>query len=203
MSDDESKSRDRIGGGALIVAALGTVLAMAHHPNGMHGGGLGGLIHGAMIALLGVLSFGFARFAQRRGIERPLILAGGIAYAVTLFAHVGAATINGFVVPALASGEPPVSHDLFRLAWHSNQALAKLGVVATGIAYLAWGADLARDGRARLIGLAGIIAGVVPAALLAAGVIAMDVTGAFIAYAAHALWAVLLGATMWRGATET
>ena len=35
--------------------------------------------------------------------------------------------------------------------------------------------------------------------LLATGSIRMDVAGAFIAYAAHALWALLLGATMWRG----
>lgn len=199
MSEDETSMRDRIGGGALIVAALGTVLAMAHHPTGMHGGGLNGFVHGAMIALLGVLSFGFARFAQRRGTHRPLILAGAIAYAVALFAHVGAATINGFVVPALASGEPPVSHDLFRLAWHSNQALAQLGVIATGLAYLGWGSDLARDRETRWLGVAGVAAGVVPALLLSTGGIRMDIAGAFIAYAAHALWALLLGATMWRG----
>jgi hypothetical protein len=191
--------RDRIGGGALIAAAAGTVLAMAHHPTGMHGAGLGGLVHGAMIALLGVLVFGFARFAQERGMGRPLILAGAIAYALSLFGHLGAATINGFVAPAVASSQPPVSHDIFRLAWEANQALAKLGVVATGLAYLAWGADLARDRATRWLGLAGIAAGVIPAALLAMGLIRMNVAGAFIAYAAHALWAVLLGWAMWRG----
>jgi hypothetical protein len=199
MTEQVGAGRDRIGGGALIAAALGTVLAMSHHPSGMHGGGLGGIVHGAMIALLGVLSFGFLRFAQQRGFERPLILAGAIAYLAAFLAHVGAATINGFIVPALTGGEPPVSHDLFRFAWHSNQALAKLGVVATGLAYLGWGLDLAGNARMRWIGLAGVVAGIVPAALLAAGAITMNVTGAFIAYAAHALWAVLLGAAMWRG----
>jgi hypothetical protein len=199
MSEDESRIGDRIGGGALIAAALGTVFTMAHHPTGMHGGGLGGIVHGAMILLLGLLTFGFVRFGQRQGFEQPLILAGGIAYLASFLAHIGAATINGFVVPALAGGEPPVSHDLFRFAWHSNQALAKLGVVATGLAYLCWGAELARNRRTRWLGTAGIVTGIVPAILLAAGVIRMDVAGAFVAYAAHALWALLLGAAMWRG----
>jgi hypothetical protein len=125
MSEEANKVGDRIGGIALIAAAAGTVLAMGHHPSGAHGGGgLAGLVHGAMIALLGVLAFGFARFCQRRGLDRPLILAGLSAYLASFLAHLGAATINGFVVPALAGG-PPISHDVLRFAWHSNQALAK------------------------------------------------------------------------------
>lgn len=197
--NDEFGMRDRIGGAALIVAAAGTVLAMAHHPSGMHGGPLGQIVHGAMIALLGLLTFGFLRFAQLRGFDRPLILIGIIAYVVSLLAHVGAATINGFIVPGLVGGQPPVSHDILRFAWHANQALAKLGVFATGIAYVAWGAELSRETRTRWIGLAGIVAGIVPAALLAAGAIRLDVAGAFIAYATHAAWAVLLGGAMLTG----
>lgn len=192
---------DRIGAVALMAAAFCTVFAMAHHPTGMHGGGLTGIVHGAMIFLLGLLAFGFARFGQQSGFDRPLILAGTVAYLASFLVHIGAATINGFIVPALAGGEPPVSHDLFRFAWEANQALANLGVVATGLAYLAWGADLARDPRTRWLGATGIVAGVVPAALLAAGTIRMDVTGALIAYAAHALWAALLGSALWRGRT--
>lgn len=199
MTEAGIAMRDRIGGGALIVAAAGTVLAMAHHPSGAHGGPLGGIVHGAMIALLCVIAFGFARFAQRRGMDRPLILAGAIAYAVSVFAHVGAATINGFVVPAIAGRGQPVSHDIFLLAWEANQALARLGVIATGLAYIGWGSDLARERDTRWLGLAGIAAGLTPAILLLVGAIRMDVAGAFIAYAAHALWAVLVGWTMWRG----
>lgn len=199
MGETERKAGDRIGGGALIAGAVGVVFTMAHHPTGMHGGGLGGIVHGAMIFLLGLLTFGFARFGQGRGFGQPLILAGAVAYLTSFMAHIGAATINGFVVPALAGGEPAVSHDLFRFAWHSNQALAKLGVFATGLAYLGWGLDLAQVRRTRLLGIAGIAAGAIPAALLASGAIRMDVAGAFIAYAAHAVWAALLGAAMWRG----
>ena len=202
----EAGRRDRIGGAALIAGAAGTVLAMAHHPSHADAP-LGGLVHGAMIALLGALAFGFLRFAIARGPARPAILAGLIAYAASLFAHLGAATINGFVVPALAArgaaGEP-VAHDLFVLAWEANQALARLGVAATGAAYLFWSADLLRrpGGWARLIGALGLIAGAVPAILLLGGWLRMDVAGAFLVYAAHAAWAAAVGLYLWRGGSN-
>ena len=197
----EENGADRAAGAALLIAAAGTMLAMAHHPVGAHSGGLGGIVHGAMIGLLMLLAWGFLQFVLRRGAARPLILGGLLAYAVSLFAHIGAATINGFVVPGLINPEAPISHDIFRLAWHSNQALAKLGVVMTGLAYLLWSADLLARGpkAARLVGAAGVVAGLVPVVLLAGGVIRMDVAGAFLVYAMHAAWAALIGVLMIRG----
>lgn len=197
---------ERIAGAALLAGAAGSVFAMAHHPSGGHGGALGGIVHGAMIALLGAMAFGFFFLCLRRGPARPAILAGALAYGVSLFAHVGAATINGFVVPALAAraaggGADAVGHDIFLLAWESNQALARLGVVATGLAFIFWSLDFLRRPGAepRLIGALGLLAGAVPIALLAAGAIRMDVAGAFIVYAAHAAWAALVGLHLWRG----
>ena len=196
----ELKDCSRFAGAAMIAAALGTILAMTHHPTGAHGGPLGAVVHGAMIVLLMVIAFGFAMFAIRRGLARPFVIAGVIAYAVSLFAHIGAATINGFVVPALADPQaPPASHDLFRLLWHANQALAHLGVYATGAAFTLWSIDLINDSArpARLAGVAGVAAGFVPALLLASDIIRMDVTGASIVYAAHAAWTVLVGLLLW------
>ena len=106
---------------------------MAHHPTGLHGGGLGQVVHGAMIVFLALAAFGFASFAAARGAARPAILAGLIAYALALFGHAGAATINGFVVPALAArGAGAGDHAILVLAWEANQALAKLGVAPGG-----------------------------------------------------------------------
>jgi hypothetical protein len=186
----------RIGGAALIAAAGGTVLAMAHHPVGAHSGALGPAVHAAMIAFLALTAFGFAAFAAARGPARPKILAGIILYALALFGHVGAATINGFVVPALAGRGPgAVDHDIFLLAWEANQALAKLGVIASSLAFLFWSLDfLGRSGvEARAIGMVGLAAGILPPALLLAGMIDMDVAGAFLAYAAQAAWGVCVG----------
>ena len=201
----KSSAGDRTAGMFLIGPAAASMVAMAHHPSGAHAGGQSGLVHGAMIVLLTLMAFGFLHFARRRGLGRPPVLAGLVAYAISLFAHVGAATINGSVVPALAARGPgAVGHDAFLLAWEANQALARLGVFATGAAFLLWSADLLRasGGERRLIGLAGLLAGGLPAALLAGGWIRMDVAGAFAVYAAHGAWAALVGLHLMRGGLE-
>jgi len=187
------KEADRVAGVAMIAAAAGALLAMGHHPSGAHGGSaLAGIVHASMIALLGLLIFGFTHMARRRGLDRPAVLAGLLAYGIALFGHVGAATINGFVVPALAA-RGVTAHDLFLFAWEMNQALAKLGVYATSAAYLFWSAELIGEGRTRLLGALGVVAAILPASLLASGAIRLDVTGAFISYAVQVGWAALVG----------
>lgn len=197
----DHRQADRIAGGALILGALLSMLAMAHHPTHVDPGGLVGIVHGAMIVLMTVTAFGFAHFAQRRGLGRPAILAGLIAYLVSLVAHIGAGTINGFIVPALAArGADLAGRDVFLLAWESNQALARLGVFATAAAFTFWSIDfLRRSGlEPKAIGGLGLLAGLVPAILLATGATDMHVAGAFVAYAAFAAWAVLVGLHMIR-----
>ena len=203
MSEVEARdmgAADRTAGAAMVAAAVLVVLAMAHHPTSAHAGAIGGMVHGTMIVLATGLAFGFAHFSIRRGLDRPAILAGLTAYGVSLFAHLGAATINGFAVPALAA-RPGIGHDLFQFAWELNQALAGLGVFATGAAFVLWSIDfLGRPGaEARTIGLTGLVAGLLPGALLAAGIIRMDVAGAMIVYAIHAAWAALVGVHLLRG----
>jgi hypothetical protein len=199
INESSSKQADRVGGALLIAAAAGTILAMAHHPSGAHGGAIGGIVHGAMIALLALMTWGFALFALSLGGHRPLVLGGMIAYAIALFGHIGAATINGFVVPALAA-RGGVGHDFFLLAWEANQALARLGVVAAGIAYLLWSAQLlGRGGLARWLGLVGLVAGLVPIVLLTSGAIRLDVAGAFLVYALQGAWAAMVGAALLSG----
>ena len=204
VADD--RPADRIAGGALILGALLSMLAMAHHPEHVDPGGLVGIVHGAMLVLMTVIAFGFTHFALRRGLARPAILAGLIAYLVSLVAHIGAGTINGFIVPALAMRGADLSgHDVFLLAWESNQALARLGVFATAAAFTLWSIDfLRRPGlEAKAIGGLGLLAGLVPAILLATGAINMHVAGAFAAYAAFAAWGVLVGQHLMRGQVET
>jgi hypothetical protein len=200
LADD--RNADRIAGGALILGALLSVLAMAHHPDHVDPGGLVGIVHGAMIVLMSAIAFGFAHFARRRGLARPAILAGLIAYLVGLVADLGAATTNGFIVPALAAHGAALSgRDVFLLAWEANQALAKLGVFATTAAFTFWSLDfLRRPGlEPKAIGGLGLLAGLGPALLLATGTTDMHVGGAFIAYAAFAAWAVIVGVHLVRG----
>ena len=204
------RNADRIAGAALIATAASSVLAMAHHPTDMHSGSLGQIVHGAMIVLVTLTTFGFSHFAIRRGLGRPAVLAGLVAYGLCLFGHVGAATINGFIVPALAAdghdaiGQGVAGHDILHFAWRSNQALAGLGVYANAAAFILWSVDFVRRPglEPRLIGLAGLAAGAIPAVLLATGQIRMDVPGALTAYTAFAAWAALVGVHLLRGGLE-
>ncbi|MEA3014659.1 MAG: hypothetical protein QOD42_3204 [Sphingomonadales bacterium] len=196
MPEAETREGDRAAGIVLIAAAATSMLAMAHHPTSYRAGATIGIVHGVMILVAGAMLYGFSHFARRRGLRRPAVLAGLIAYAIGTAAGIGAATINGFVAPALAGHAPAVSHDLFVLAWEANQALAKLGVVATGAAYALWSLDLLRTNR--LLAALGLLAGGVPALLLVGGWIDMHLHAAILVYAGQALWAVLVGWLMLR-----
>lgn len=190
---------DRFAGAALAIAAVGTVAAMGHHPTRLDSGAIGP-VHGILIALLMLMSWGFLHFAFRQGVSRPLILAGLLSYGVGLFGHLGAVTINGFAMPALA-GRGPMDRNILLFAWEVNQALARLGVYMTGVAFLLWSVDLLRERAraAKVVGGLGLLAGAAPLVLLAAGLIQMRVAGAFVAYALHAAWTAVLGVTMLRG----
>lgn len=185
----ENRIGDRAAGIALIAAAGLSMLAMAHHPASLHGGAMIGIVHGAMILFAGMMAFGFAQFARRLGLERPAVLAGLVAYAIGIVAEIGAATVNGFAMPALAGHG--ASHEAIDTLWFLNQALAGLGVVAIGAAYTLWG--LALWPRHKLVALLGVVAGGVPALLLLGGWIDMHLHWAILVYAAVAIWAGLAG----------
>lgn len=200
MPQAETRQGDRTAGIALIAAAATSILAMAHHPSSFRAGAIIGIIHGVMILVVGAMLFGFSHFARRRGLERPAVLAGLVAYGIGAAANVGAATINGFVAPALPGHGSPGHHDLFAFAWAANQALAGMAVVAIGAAYALWSLDLLRTNR--LLAALGLLAGAVPAALLVGGWIDMHLQAAILVYAGQVLWAALLGWLMLRGGLE-
>lgn len=204
LASPAAPDHSRPTGIALCIAAAATVLAMAHHPRSLQGmSGSGDFVHGAMIVLLAIVATGLFYFSQRRGMGRLWILAGVVAYAISLAAHIGAGTLNGFVAPALAArGPDAVGHDAFLLVWETNQSLARIGVYATGAAYMAWSYDFVRRPGTmnRLTGVAGLLCGLLPAALLPAGVVSMDVHGALAIYAVHAAWVVLVGVQLIRRA---
>lgn len=190
--------RKGIGGWCLIGAAAVTIMMMAHHPSDMRSGGVGQFVHGALIVSILVTAFGFAAFVADRGAGRATMMAGAIAYSVSVFANIGAGTINGFVAPALAAGTEQVGPGVMRLAWELNQALAGLAVYAMAAAFLFWSIDLVRrEGMiARLVGLAGLVAALLPPVLLISGVLRMNVTGASIVYGVVVAWGFLVGLLM-------
>lgn len=185
----ENRHGDRVAGIALIAAAALSMLAMAHHPAHVGDGALIQIVHGALILFTGMMMFGFAQLSRRLGLERPAVLGGLVAYAIGAIAEIGAATINGFAMPALAGHG--ASHDAIDTLWFLNQALAGLGVAAIGVAYTLWSLALWR--RHKAVAAVGVVAGAVPALLLLGGWIDMHLHWAILVYAALVLWAALAG----------
>lgn len=193
------QANGRVGGAVLIAVAILAVFAIVYHPvDGQGDNQVNRAIHALMMILVLLLSFGFARFALRRGIVRPAVLAGAIGYAVSVCAEIGAATINGFIVPDLAAGGI-ADPDIYSLAREANQTLAALGVYAGGSALVFWGLDLAWHGswRDRATSLPGLSLGLISVLLLATGVVQMDVAGALLLYTMGAAWAVLIALHLW------
>ena len=185
-----------------MIFSVLVVFTMGHHPSGGHGqGGLTQWVHGAMIVFLALLFYGFCRFCQIHDVRRPNVLFGLIAYGIGLFAHVVAATINGFVVGALAARGDVVGHEIFLLCWELNQAAARLGVVATGTAMVAWSLDFVRQSSwfDRGIGSLGILGGIAPVVWLLGVAPEMNVAVALAIYTSHMLWVFLVGIRLWRG----
>jgi len=195
---DGHRTGTRTAGWALVGAAAAAGLAMSHHPTRLDQGALSGAVHGVLIALSVTIAYGFLHWSRLRGLDRPAVAAGLVAYAVALFGGVGAATINGFVLPAFPHGHG-AGGEAHQLAGAANQALAYLGAVATGLAYALWSLDLLRPGGTRvekLVGAAGLVAAAVPLALLAAGVLRMNMTGALAVYAVQWAWMATIGLLM-------
>lgn len=187
---------DKAAGIALLASAAGVVAGMAHHPTRISEAALSVLVHGFLLVMLWVMASAFVHFARRRGLDRPWVLAGLVAYGFGLMANVGAATVNGLVTPSLAAGGADAAgREVLAFAWALNQGLDAVGVFGTGAAFILWSLDLLAERRAssRLVGAAGVAAGVLTAGLLASGAVRMNVSGAFLIYAIEVAWVALLG----------
>ena len=197
-----------IGGGSLLMA-----LVMTHHPTGhgdslpgavqgvMQVSGLNAMVHGALLAIIGLLAVGYAGFAD--GLAQPrLARAGRLAYFAGALAMSVAGLTNGFIAPGLikalaSAGEVAAAKPVLAALWQLNQAFAAAGVVAIGVAVVLWSVALIRQGGlGRWIGAAG---GMVNAALLVAligGWLVLDVHGFGLFVLIQAIWGVALAASM-------
>ena len=94
QSDPQERNPVSIVPGVILLSAsLLEVFGMLHHPT-VHaaeisdaveqiarGAALSGVVHGALIALMLLIAYGFIDFSVRRGLRRPLIRAGALGYA--------------------------------------------------------------------------------------------------------------------------
>ena len=192
------QANDRVLGYFTVAAAALTILAMAHHPQGLGPSGLAETVHGALMVLVIVACAGVLRFSSRLGCSRSAPLLGLVFYVAGTFANLLAATLNGFVAPALARED--LRADYFPLIWEFNQALANLAVFAFSIAIALFGAELLRRGGGfqRITGAICLLAGLAPVALLTVGFVEMNVPGAFLIYGIQALFTFIVGVSLLR-----
>lgn len=197
MRESAPASIGRTSGIVLACGSITMLVFMAMHPsphahdsNGLiselaAGAVFNGTVHGVLMGTLAVVLLGMVGFAEQLGLRRIIVRGGLTAYAIGVVALIGAATVNGFIVPAVAAryaGDDPGVLDRIRallvLCHEMNQACDHLGIVALSAAALLWSLELLRRGGAsRAIGVLGLICGLLPPAALFAGRLPMNVHG--------------------------
>lgn len=212
MSDPNTSSSP-VGGIVLIISSLLSVAAMAHHPSvtapdigaalqqlkAMEG--LSGWVHGILIALMLVNFYVLVEFCLERGITRPLVRAGLIAYAAGVVAMIGAASVSGWITPKVAwLVANPTDRDLhvmsllINFSGTLNRTMADVGAVAMSAGIFFWSLGLMHNaGAPRLVGLLGLLVGILPAAGLVLGLFHLNVQGMMAVVALQGLWMIALG----------
>ena len=163
-------------------------------------------VHGALIALMLIIGYGFSEFVLRRGIEHPLIRAGTIASGAGVMAMLGAAMVSGFITTDLAAYTPYVTSidlqinaQLLMLRRVLNQTWAQFGALAMSAGIAVWSADFLRDtGAPRFLGVLGALASLGPALALTFGLMHLDVFGMTAVVLLQAVWNVSVGIAMIR-----
>ncbi len=169
-------SSQRIAAIVLIAVNVLSTFAMMHHPTA-HGdshtgflqslnaiSGLNQLVHGALIAFILTTWLCLIEFSMPNW-KRASVRNGILLYSVGIFAMIGAALTNGFVLIRLAEDLANASNELqaassliFKLTWAVNQTFDNLGVIAMCAGIACWSIHLLSGSKyARLLGIAGLV----------------------------------------------
>jgi hypothetical protein len=179
-----------LAGVAIAVASLLTLVSVAHHPTTPKAlkaadafpaivalTGADRMVHTIVIGTMLALVFGFAVYALRRGLHRSAVVGGLIAFTFGIAATIGAALIDGFLIPEIAARYVDATPELLSRAAMLLQTCAlaiqvatKAGFVGMSLGIVLWSVDLILDkGFLRIAGVVGALAGIVPAILTLSG----------------------------------
>ncbi len=211
--------RGKVAGIAIALSAALTIAAVARHPSiaPAHGPAavfaqlialsvVDEVVHGVLIVMVGALLFGLTVFSMRRGLHREHVLAGLIAYALASCATIGAALIDGFLVPALAAryaaatpASAGIALDILAACAATIQVLTKFGIGATALAVTLWSAGLVRSaGALRTTGIVGFASEALSIAVLVfVGHLNPHSLGAIVIV--QSIWYCAIGALLIRG----
>lgn len=216
---DERLPSGRAAGAALAVASVLTVALMANHPH-VHAhdpaefidatsrqAPANAFVHGSLIALMGVLVFGYSCLSSRLGMGSPCVRAGLIAYLLGVVAVIPAALTDGFLISEFVArfrDRPAqdllVMKHVLTLCGLAIRVASRMWVVATSAAVLLWSAHLVgTTGSARAVGILGCVAGAAPVVALASGYLPMNVHGVGAFVLVQAVWGVAVGILLIRG----
>src|SRR6476620_4682328 len=121
-------------------------------------------VHGVAIASVCVFRFGYVSLLRRLGLDRPLVLAGLMAYLIGCVAMVAATLLDGFVTPHIAGdairatnpGRVQFAYDLVHYVGVVLNDAAKLGWILQAVGAAAWSTVLlGQRGVARTVGVLG------------------------------------------------
>lgn len=203
---------DRPGGLCLVVGSVGALVTMGLHPVGgaaervadMAAVAVG--VHALGIASVWLQTIGFLRLSRVLGRDRFLPQAAFTAYAFAAGAVVIAASVSGFLSPAIAKkaiAPDAVAADtwrtLMRHAYEINQAFDWVWVFGTAVAIALWSVFmLGTRGVWKTLGVAGIVLALATVAAFGGGWITTDVHGAMIFVIGLVAWTVGAGVLMLR-----
>ncbi len=199
-----------------VVGAVLAIVFMLHHPStSSHEtakmlaelrdkGMLSAWVHGLLIVVMMGWWLAAYGLTVRLGHHRLLPVTGLLMFSVGIFGYSLAAIASGFVAPEIAeifagtsTAQMEQGRNLLRISWVVNQAFANLGLIGTSLAILAWGGALiTHTGVARVTGVLGIFAGVLPVLLLLSGYLHLDVTGMTMVVVLHCVWYLIIGIQM-------
>jgi hypothetical protein len=182
----QAPPRGTIAGVIIVACGALAVFAMAHHPSVEARtpaeaireigriGAVNQVVHGAMIAIITALLFGFAIFSMRRGLAKEAVLGGFVAQAIGTAAMIVAAMTSGFLIPGIAVRYAAASPaglqfaaQVIAICAEIIQLFGKLGVIGMTLAVVLWSVDLVRvPGPVRMTGILGFAAGALAVAML-------------------------------------
>jgi len=204
---------------SLLICAVVSIVFMVHHPYTAaetlperlaeikNESALSAWVHGVLIVVMLGLTYGIYGVKVHLGSRRPLSVLAFIFYVYGIMAYALAATVSGFVAPEIgiifaetSIEEMQLARRFLQLAWVSNQGLSYMGLMATSAGIFCWSVLLVlQTGRARMVGVIGLIAGVLPVLMWVFGDLRLNVTGMHFVVVVDAVWYVAVAIELFTG----
>lgn len=210
--DEITEKDQRMGGIALIAAAVGGLVTMTIHPTGEQLLAPG---HFSAVALMGVIAHTLAiasmpvgflgALALTRRLASPdrLSLVALVTYGFAIAAGMIAATISGFVAGPVAREMIAAAGTdgwamLFRFSGMMNQAFAQVLVVASCAAIILWSAAMLRTRVfARGVAVYGLVVNAIVIVAVFSGQLRLHVAGFGVVVLVQSIWFVIVGSQMY------